>query len=209
MLSAIKKSTKSKLKSIICGSFFLLAIGDTGHVISRVIAYMNGGVEYSMNLFGSAFAVVGIGRITTSITVTLFYALFLEMWRIRYERKMDKLYLSLQGLNLLRLVIMLFPQNQWGAVVSPVDWVIYRNIPLFIVGLAVIILFFNFATKNNDKTFRKVAIAVSISFLFYTPVILFVSFVPPIGMLMIPKTLAYLYIAVLLYKELFKNNLSK
>ncbi len=43
------------------------------------------------------------------------------------------------------------------------------------------------------------------SYLFYMPVIFFVQVLPLIGMLMIPKTLAYMALAYVAYKGLFRN----
>jgi hypothetical protein len=47
---------------------------------------------------------------------------------------------------------------------------------------------------------------ILVSNAFYTPVILFVQRVPVIGMLMIPKTLAYVAIAVLAYGLVSRPN---
>lgn len=44
---------------------------------------------------------------------------------------------------------------------------------------------------------------ILVSYAFYAPVILLVQKMPLIGMLMIPKTLAYVAIAVLAYRHLF------
>jgi len=209
MLSSInRRSSNFKLQKSVSLAFTFLAIGDTGHVISRVIAYLNGGTDFSINFSGGNFAVVGFGRITTSITVTLFYFLMLEIWRHRFDKPIDFKYVLLQITGLSRFVLLLFPQNKWGDVVSPHDWSIVRNIPLFVVGLLVIFLFMHSSLKSEksgkiDNVFLKAAIAIIISFAFYTPVILFVNTIPEIGFLMIPKTLAYLYLALLFRKNLF------
>jgi len=39
----------------------------------------------------------------------------------------------------------------------------------------------------------------------YTPIILWVTQMPVLGMLMIPKTMAYLAVAFLAYRELFRR----
>ena len=48
--------------------FFLLALGDTGHVGFRVLAYALGGLEANPTL-------VGLGSLATAVTVTFFYML--------------------------------------------------------------------------------------------------------------------------------------
>jgi hypothetical protein len=59
------------------------------------------------------------------------------------------------------------------------------------------------AIVSKDRLFQWVGIMILISYAFYAPVILFVRAVPPIGMLMIPKTLAYVGIAILAYGGMF------
>lgn len=54
-------------------------------------------------------------------------------------------------------------------------------------------LFFNSARKNGDRSFRFLWLTVVLSFGFYIPVVLFADAVPLIGMLMIPKTCAYVW----------------
>jgi len=44
---------------------------------------------------------------------------------------------------------------------------------------------------------------IGVSYAFYAPVILWVATVPVLGMLMIPKTCAYVAIALIAYRALF------
>ena len=60
-------------------AFALLALGDTGHVGFRVVAYALGGVEANGLL-------VGIGTLATAITVTFFYMLMVDIWRLRFNQ---------------------------------------------------------------------------------------------------------------------------
>jgi hypothetical protein len=46
---------------------------------------------------------------------------------------------------------------------------------------------------------------ILVSFVFYAPVVFLVHSIPPIGMLMIPKTLAYLVIAVIGLKHFYMS----
>ncbi len=204
MLNMFRKTNQNRnTKSAVSLAFLFLAIGDTGHVISRVIAYANGSINYSMNLFGGDFAVVGIGRITTSITVTLFYFLMMAAWRHEFKKEMNIKYILIQSFGLIRLILLVFEQNRWGDAVSPFDWSVIRNIPLFVVGISVVLLFLIYSKREGNKTFFKVGVAIAVSFGFYIPVIFFVNAFPNIGFLMIPKTLAYLYAAVVFKKGVF------
>ena len=97
------------------------------------------------------------------------------------------------GMAIARIVLCLFPQNAWTSSASPLSWGIYRNIPFTIMGLIIIYLFYKSSREQNDKLFKNMWLTIVISFGFYLPVVLFADLVPIIGMLMIPKTLAYVW----------------
>lgn len=172
--------------------FFLLALGDTGHVGFRVLAYATGGLEANPIL-------VGLGALATAVTVTFFYMLVAEMWRIRFNRKRDGIWWGLIAVGVIRLLIMIPSQNQWTSVVPPFNWSLARNIPLMIQGIGIAILLLKDAVKHNDRMVKWISAMIFVSYLCYTPVILFVQKVPMLGMLMMPKTLAYVAVAVIAF----------
>jgi hypothetical protein len=177
-------------------AFFLLALGDTGHVGFRVIAYALGGLEAQPIL-------VGLGALATAITVTFFYVLMLDIWRLRFKKKFDWFAYLLLAAAAVRLVIMALPGNDWGSVVPPQPMGLYRNLGLMVQGLGVMALIFRDSARTNDKIFRNIAWMIAMSYTFYTPVILFVNTYPMLGMLMIPKTLAYIGVAFIAYRGLY------
>ncbi len=168
--------------------FILLAVGDTGHVGFRVLAYSQGALENSPLL-------VGMGSLATAYTVTVFYMIFVEVWRVRFDQKHNGFTLLLLAVGLIRMIMMVLPGNHWGQVMPPQPMGILRNIPLMIQGVGILILILWSAWQSRDKTFLWIGFCVFLSYLFYTPVILFVNKIPMLGMLMMPKTLAYLAIA--------------
>lgn len=177
-------------------AFALLALGDTGHVGFRVLAYATGGLEANPTL-------VGLGALATAITVTFFYALVLDMWRLRFQKKLDWFGYLLLAAGVVRLILMALPQNEWGNVVPPQPFGIYRNLPLMVQGLGVMALILRDALAAKDRAFTWIGAMIFVSYAFYTPVILWVQQTPILGMLMIPKTLAYVAIAVIAYRELY------
>ncbi len=177
-------------------AFALLALGDTGHVGFRVLAYATGGLEANPTL-------VGLGALATAITVTFFYTLVLDMWRLRFQKKLDWFGYVLLGAAVVRLILMALPQNEWGNVVPPQPFGIYRNIPLMVQGLGVMALILRDALAAKDRAFTWIGAMIFVSYAFYTPVILWVQLTPILGMLMIPKTLAYVAIAMIAYRELY------
>jgi hypothetical protein len=177
-------------------AFILLALGDTGHVGFRVVAYALGGLEQNPLL-------VGLGALATAITVTFFYVLMLYIWKERFNGKFGWFEYLLLASVPARFIVMAFPQNNWGNVEPPVFWGPFRNIFLMILGVGVLYLILRDALKANDKMYRWVAVCIFFSYLFYTPVIFFIRQLPLLGMLMIPKTIMYVAIQFIAYYGLW------
>ena len=177
-------------------AFALLALGDTGHVGFRVIAYGRGGLEANPLL-------VGVGALSTAYTLTVFYMLMLDAWRLRFHKRLGWFGWFLLAAGLVRMLVMLFPQNEWWQVTAPYNWSLLRNGFLVIQGLGVLFLILHDAARVNDQLFRRIGIMIAFSYFFYAPVILWAQWVPLLGMLMIPKTLAYLAIAFIAYRSLY------
>ncbi len=186
-------------------AFGLLALGDTGHVGFRVWAYMAGGLGTRLDIFGTQVSPVGLGALSTAITVTFFYVLLVFIWQRRFNKPLGWFEYLLLAAAVVRLVVMAFPQNEWNSIVPPRTWALIRNAPLMIQGLGVAYLILRDATAAEDRTFKWVGYMILVSYGFYTPVILFVRQVPILGMLMIPKTMAYIVIAWLAFANLFQR----
>jgi hypothetical protein len=190
---------------LVLWAFALLAAGDTGHVGFRVLAYGLGDIETKIDVFGLQIGLVGLGALATAITVTGFYVLLLFAWRERYQSEFGWFEILLLAATAVRFLIMLFPGNEWNNTVPPQPWSIWRNLPLTALGLGVAYLFIRDARATKDETFLWMGRLILISYACYIPVILFVQRAPAIGMLMIPKTLAYLGIAYVAYHDLFQG----
>lgn len=186
-------------------AFALLALGDTGHVGFRVMAYAQGGLGQTISLGGAELGLVGLGALATAVTVTLFYVIMLMIWQRRTGKAYGWFGALLFTAAVLRLIIMLLPANEWNNVVPPKTWSLLRNIPLMIQGLGVGYLILRDAREMNDRPFLWIGIMILLSYAFYIPVILFVQEIPLIGMLMIPKTMAYVGIALIAYMTLFQK----
>lgn len=191
------------LANLFIWAFGLLALGDTGHVGFRVWAYALGGLEQTITLFGREVGLVGLGALATSITVTLFYVLVLFIWRARFKKPFGWFGILLLAAAVIRFLIMLSPNNAWNSVVPPQPWSLYRNIPLIIQGLGVAYLILRDARAAGDRPFTWVGLMILTSYAFYMPVIFLVQRIPLIGMLMIPKTMAYVAIAFIAQAALF------
>lgn len=183
----IKNSRGNKQYRLFGFMAVVLGLGDAFHLVPRAIALCTTGLE------NFTFA-LGMGKFITSITMTVFYILLYYVWRIRYNVKGKKGYtIAVYLASAARILLCLCPQNAWTSAQSPLSWGIYRNIPFTILGLIVIYLFYKSSREHNDVLFKNMWLTIVISFGFYLPVVLFADIVPIIGMLMIPKTLAYVW----------------
>ena len=98
---------------------------------------------------------------------------------------------------------MALPQNAWESVVPPQPWSTIRNVPLMVLGLGTAYLILRDAIATHDRTFTWIGAMILVSYACYAPVIFFVQQNPMIGMLMIPKTMAYVAIAFFAYYGLW------
>lgn len=176
-----------------------LGLGDAFHLVPRAIALCTTGLEdYTVAL--------GIGKLITSVTMTVFYILLYYVWRLRYQVEGKRnLTVIVYVLALIRVILCLFPQNEWIHADVPLSWGIYRNIPFALLGLLVILLFYKNTKERKDRSFRFMWLTVVLSFGFYIPVVLWADAIPVIGMLMIPKTCAYVWTVVIGYQDMRKQ----
>ena len=178
----------------------VLGAGDSFHLVPRAVALCTTGLEnYTVPL--------GLGKAITSVTMTVFYVLLYYVWRKRYQVTGRKeLTAAMYLLAGVRVLLCLMPQNQWLSANAPLSWGIYRNIPFALLGLLVIVLFYQSAKSHQDRAFRWMWLTIVLSFGFYIPVVLWADTVPLVGMLMIPKTCAYVWTIFIGYFAMRREN---
>lgn len=177
----------------------LLGSGDAFHLVPRALALCTTGLEnFTVQL--------GLGKWITSVTMTIFYVVLYHIWRERYQIKgHNAATAAVYSLAGLRIILCMMPQNNWLSASAPLSWGIYRNIPFALMGILIIVLFYKSAKENNDKSFRFMWLTIVLSFAFYIPVVLWADVIPMIGMLMIPKTCAYVWTVVIGYNAMKKE----
>ena len=186
----LKKSKGRKYVRIFGIMTLLLGCGDAFHLVPRVLNYWTDG-DYT--------AALGIGKLVTSITMTMFYILIEYARRDRYKITGEKGVLaSVWILGIIRIALCCFPQNGWTSAEPSLLWGILRNIPFALLGILTVVLWLRSA--KNDKPLKLMWLAVTLSFLFYIPVVLFAQTMPMIGMLMLPKTCMYVWMIVMFKK---------
>jgi hypothetical protein len=180
----------------------LLGAGDSFHLVPRAYALWTTGLEANA-------AALGIGKLITSITMTIFYLLLYYIWRDRYHiTGRGRLTGTIWGLAALRVALCLLPQNQWLACRQPLLFGVLRNIPFAAMGLIIIVIYARESRRANDQIFRFMPLAVALSFGFYLPVVLLSGVAPMVGILMIPKTMAYVWIVLMAWR-LYRQSIKK
>lgn len=177
----------------------VLGAGDAFHLVPRALALCTTGLEnYTVPL--------GLGKWITSVTMTIFYVLLYYVWRKRYHIIGKKMVTAaVYGLAGIRILLCMMPQNQWLSAQAPLSWGIYRNIPFALLGLLIIVMFYGSAREHKDTAFRWMWLTIVLSFGFYIPVVLWADTIPMIGMLMIPKTCAYVWTVLIGYFAMKKE----
>ncbi len=175
-----------------------LALGDSFHVIPRTWLAV---APHQVSPETLAF-----GNFASSFTLVFFYlALQFYAWRT-FELEWDWKMWLMVAFALARLIIIFFPQNDWGNLRTP--WKFYRNIPFVLQGAGVVWLFFKNAPRLGEpksRWLRNVAWGIIVSFACYIATLIGTWWSPVWGVMMVPKTVAYIYVAVMLYKLEFTS----
>lgn len=175
----------------------ILGIGDAFHLVPRAVGLFNKTLD---NPSVTLAMWLGIGKLITSVTMTIFYVL---VYLFIFKRIGIKRYIYLDiivcVLFISRIVLLVLPQNDWINNSNDMLWGIYRNIPFVLLGILVIILCFIYF--NKIKCLRLLGYLIILSFLFYLPVVIFAGTYSWVGMLMLPKTICYMVVGVIGYLD--------
>lgn len=172
--------------------------GDAFHLVLRIIRAGRGSSEKINRQ-------LGIGLQVSSITMTVFYIILLYIWKLTFPEISAPV--AIEAMiwisAVIRIVICFLPQNNWCDEEGNLKLSIIRNAVFAVTGIGVIILYAISGNANGYHMTRMVA-AIIISFGCYLPVTLFSKKMPEIGLLMIPKTCAYIWVIVMGLQLLFR-----
>ena len=190
------RSAKDKTGKYMGFAALILGCGDAFHLVPRVLNYF---------VNADFTAALGVGKLITSITMTVFYMLMYYIWLMFYGEKENKsITVTLWVLTAARIILCLFPQNGWLTNSSGVTWGVIRNIPFVLLGGAVCLLFFR--SRKENRILSPVWLYILLSFLFYLPVAVGAGLVPILGMLMLPKTVCYILMIIAFLRFTVKND---
>ena len=167
----------------------VLTFGDFFHLAPRILNNMKkNGIENKDFWFG-------LGTQISSITITWFYLLLYFLYKKLFPENLPGLAfeIAIWGTVILRILICLLPQNNWYTKDRNIVTSIIRNLIFLITGILEIVLFAKIGNKGGYG-FWTVSVAIGLSFIFYLPVSFGVKKYKKLGVLMIPKTLCYIWI---------------
>ena len=176
-------------------AFTLLAIGDSVHVGLRFVALATGRLPEGW---------IGYGGLATAITVTLFDLLLVQGHQRLNQTGWGSLPRLLLTLALVRLILLLPPQNDWAAAVPPQPWSLLRNLPLVALTIGVGWLYLRTPGPSHQWQ-RAIGALLLASALCHLPVTLWIQQQPLLALLMIPKSLAYLASGLVLQRRLQRS----
>lgn len=174
-----------------------LCFGDAFHLVPRVLRAVKGSnkkIERQL----------GIGLQISSITMTVFYILLLYIWKQTFYEMTAPVMLEILiwVSAAIRIVVCMLPQNNWCSEEGNLKLSVIRNAVFAVTGICVIVLY---VMSGNTYGYHmtRMAAAIVLSFGCYLPVTLLSKKMPKIGMLMIPKTCAYIWMIVMGLQLLF------
>ena len=160
---------------------FLLAGGDAFHLIPRIVSSLAPGWRGRQRW-------LGLGNLISSITMTLFYiALALVMDRYRPGALHPAVLPALIALSAVRVALCAFPANRWLGDGGDQRWRLLRNLPFMAMGGVTVL----YLASGYGQWL--LAVLVTVSFACYMTVVMGVRKKPALGVLMIPKTVCYIW----------------
>ena len=165
--------------------------GDAFHLVPRMIRAFRGSSDKIKRQ-------LGIGLQVSSITMTVFYIILLFIWKFTFPELTAPV--AVEAMiwisAVIRIVVCFLPQNNWCSDEGNPKLSILRNAVFAVTGIGVIILYAISGNANGYHMTRMVA-AILISFGCYLPVTILSKTKPKVGLLMIPKTCAYMWVIVM------------
>ena len=176
----------------------LLGGGDAFHLIPRIIYNFKGETSDENEQKKRNFW-LGLGNLVSSITMTVFYVFFFAALSVKHGAndpssvmpKQFTLYLILCVIAILRIILCVFRENHWFTKEHDNRWGLYRNIPFVVMGVITVMYLIVWYQE------WLLAILVTISFACYMTVVLGAGKKPMLGMMMIPKTICYIWMIAL------------
>ncbi len=181
--------TQPKVRLLAGIMALVLAVGDSFHLIPRIMTIIGPStLDHSRSL--------GRGKQIASITMTLFYVMLWYVGLMTLPTPVAQVWtICIFALAGIRIILCLLPANGWLTANPSRSLAIWRNIPFILEGALVAAMFFVHRAQMHSMSWMWLAIIIS--FACYLPVAFFADRKPMLGMLMLPKSVAYLWMLMM------------
>jgi len=183
---------------------FLLLFGDTLHLSTMALRTVLPLLPASVSVMGNQLTWMEIGAFVTSLTLALFYMSLLGFIRRSMDQPRYGMEVSIMGALWIRIVLLFIPAGLAGLL--PDTWHIIQNIPFFLGGIGISILFTQRAKQaaaNSAKWMSAAGWSIMLSFVFYLVSLLVAGQESWMWVGMAAKSLCYLIMVVSLYQSQF------
>ena len=189
-------NSKGNVLAMIFGlTILVLGVGEGFHILPRILEIFN-------NDIGTYGPMMETGRFISSISIILVYLLLFRFWKKYYKvtdnTNMEKILLLLGVIGVILSVI--FKDS------TDYSLIILRNLPIILIGYFVILGYKKQAAITSDKGFKYLWLAMLLSLVFTIAFELLSFNYEFLVILMMPKTLMFIWIVVMGYVA-HKNDL--
>lgn len=158
-----RNSVGNKFYKIYGTLALLLGVGDGAYIIPRMYSVLTTGIEDNLKI-------IGLGRMANSIIITIFFLVLYDAYNERYSKKnrigLNRIFYIL---GIIRVIVSLLPWNNWFEINPSSTFALLRFIPLFIMGLLLILLMYLHSKRYKDSNFKIITIATLLSIIFMEP----------------------------------------
>lgn len=196
-IKLLLNSKGNKLVMILGLSTLLLGIGEGFHIVPRIL-------EIFANDIDTYGQIIETGRFISSISIIVVYFLLFWFWRVYYKIS-DKRYLEIVLIvfGFIGVTLSVIFKDSTGYLM-----VIVRNIPLIVIAAIVIFGYKKQSVLTSDKGFKFMWIPLLLSVVFTLAFELLRFDFDFLIILMMPKTLMYIWVVSIGYLAYKKGLLS-
>ena len=171
-----------------------LGIGEAFHLVPRIIEIFTGNTE-------NLQPYIDYGRVISSISIIFVYLFLFWFWKIYYKVSSPKnVDVALITLGVIGIVL--------SVILKSTDYtymILIRNLPTIVIGTIIVYYFKRSSLSITKDSFRHLWLAVSLGLVFTTGFELFSSSYSFLIILMMPKTLVYIWLVLMGYLGYKKN----
>lgn len=176
------------LRKILGITILFLGIGEGFHIVPRIFEIFT----HDLEKFGS---LIELGRFVSSITILFVYLYLYWFWKTYYKAEDNKvLELTLLILYFIGIALSIIFRDNTGYLL-----VLLRNVPVLIMGGIIIVLFRKQSNTETENGFKFLWIALLLSLVFTISFELLHIKIEFLTILMMPKTLMFIWFVVMVY----------